>query len=316
MNEEYWIEIPDPSHLYQIRLTSLNIWGALRALETLSQLIYANDQHKLLVNETSIYDVPRYKYRGILLDSARHYLPKRTILANLDAMAMNKFNVFHWHLVDDQSFPFVSQKYPNISKYGAYTEKHIYKNEDIQDIIEYARLRGIRVIPELDTPGHTHAMSRAFPELLTPCYGDGIHPYTPNYPFYSQSEILNPIKNHTFEFMKELYEEFYKTFPDSYIHLGMDEVSYECWKSNPDILRFMKKNGWTDYHQLEEYYIKKTIQNVRHVGYKYLLYQDPVDNGVSLENDSIVIIWKDYSLDNKMDNWTNYMENVAKRGIT
>src|SRR5699024_849554 len=116
---------------------------ALRGLETLSQIIYEEGNY-LLVNQTEVQDRPRYAYRGVLLDTARHYLPKKIILANLDAMAYNKLNTFHWHLVDDQSFPFVSTRFPSISAKGAYTAKHIYTPADVQDVIEYARMRGIR----------------------------------------------------------------------------------------------------------------------------------------------------------------------------
>ncbi|XP_027196686.2 beta-hexosaminidase subunit beta-like [Dermatophagoides pteronyssinus] len=313
-SEGYSIWLPHPERLDQATISADSVWGALRALETLSQLIFTNDDHQLLVNQTEIHDFPRYNYRGILLDSARHFLPKRVILANLDAMAMNKFNVFHWHIVDDQSFPFQSQKYPNISEKGAYSKRHVYTTDDIQEIIEYARMRGIRVIPELDTPGHTHAMARAFPDLLTPCYGDGIHPHIPRYPFFSESEVLNPMLNFTFKFMHDMFDEFRHTFKDNYIHLGMDEVSYDCWRSNPEIIRFMRSNGMTDFHHLEQFYIEQTLLMVRDVGYKYLMYQDPVDNGVELSDDSVVIVWKDKYLDSSMDFWQNYIHNVAKRG--
>lgn len=313
-SEGYSIWLPHPERLDQATISADSVWGALRALETLSQLIFTNDDHQLLVNQTEIHDFPRYNYRGILLDSARHFLPKRVILANLDAMAMNKFNVFHWHIVDDQSFPFESKKYPNISEKGAYSKRHVYTTDDIQEIIEYARMRGIRVIPELDTPGHTHAMARAFPDLLTPCYGDGIHPHIPRYPFFSESEVLNPMLNFTFKFMHDMFDEFRHTFKDNYIHLGMDEVSYDCWRSNPEIIRFMRSNGMTDFHHLEQFYIEQTLRMVRDVGYKYLMYQDPVDNGVELSDDSVVIVWKDKYLDSSMDFWQNYIHNVAKRG--
>ncbi|UXI18698.1 calreticulin [Sarcoptes scabiei] len=314
MREEYWIEIPHPEQNNQIWITARSIWGALRGLETLSQLIYSDEKSHLFVNSTRIYDFPRYQFRAILLDSARHFLPKKTLLANLDAMSMNKFNVFHWHLVDDQSFPIELKSYPNISRYGAYSSKHIYRSEDVQEIIEFARMRGIRVIPELDTPGHTHAMAQALPNLLTPCYGDGMNPYTPNYPFFSKSEILNPMLNQSFDFMRELYKEFRENFKDDYIHLGMDEVSYDCWKSNPEINRFIRSRNWKNLNQLEQYYVQRTILNIRDVGYKYLMYQDPVDNGVSLANDSIVVVWKDRSLDSGMDKWQNYIKNVAQKG--
>ncbi|XP_017493563.1 PREDICTED: beta-hexosaminidase subunit beta-like, partial [Rhagoletis zephyria] len=170
-DESYSVKVPTDGAAGVIEAQT--VWGALRGLETFSQLVYADAKNQLLINETEIEDGPRYRYRGLLLDTARHYLPKKILLANLDAMAYNKLNAFHWHLVDDQSFPFVSQKYPTIHQKGAYTPKHVYSPADVQEVIEYARMRGIRVIPEMDTPGHTHAMARAYPELLTPCYKNG-----------------------------------------------------------------------------------------------------------------------------------------------
>ncbi|KAH9394831.1 hypothetical protein TYRP_004891 [Tyrophagus putrescentiae] len=280
-DESYSVKVPTDGAAGVIEAQT--VWGALRGLETFSQLVYADAKNQLLINETEIEDGPRYRYRGLLLDTARHYLPKKILLANLDAMAYNKLNAFHWHLVDDQSFPFVSQKYPTIHQKGAYTPKHVYTPADVQEVIEYARMRGIRVIPEMDTPGHTHAMARAYPELLTPCYKNG-KVRQPDYPNHSQTEILNPassillfslMRNETFSFMKDIYAEFKKVFKDPYIHLGMDEVFYSCWKSSPDITKFMQTHGFKEYHEVEEYYTKRTLTNVKDVGYKYIIWQDP-----------------------------------------
>ena len=127
---------------HHAQITAKTVWGALRGLETFSQLMFADDHNYLLINGTMIQDRPRYSYRGLLLDTARHYLPKKIIFANLDAMAYNKLNTFHWHLVDDQSFPLVSQRFPDIHRHGAYTPRHIYTPKDVQDVIEYARMRG------------------------------------------------------------------------------------------------------------------------------------------------------------------------------
>lgn len=318
-DEWYRVEVfraPNATSNNQGRIEARSVWGALRGLETFAQLVYTDDEYnswKVKVNVTTITDWPRFKYRGVMLDTARHYLQKRTLLSNLDAMEANKFNTFHWHLVDDQSYPIVSKKFPTLHEKGAFTPKHIYTPEDVQEIIEYARLRGIRVIPELDTPGHTHAMARAYPQLLTPCYGPNGEPNQPNFPLYSESELLNPMENFTYDFLRDLFTEWRATFPDAYIHLGMDEAYYDCWKSNPQVGEFMQAHGMVEYSELEQYYVEKAIALVQELGYRYIVWQDPVDNGVTLASDSIVSVWKDTNLDSAMEPWQDYIERVAKK---
>ncbi|XP_067143926.1 beta-hexosaminidase subunit beta-like isoform X2 [Centruroides vittatus] len=291
------------------------VWGALRGLETFSQLVYQDRNNAYRINITEIEDAPRYKYRGLLIDTSRHFQVKKVLKRNLDAMAYNKFNVFHWHIVDDQSFPFESKTYPNLTTVGAYSPKHVYTYEDIKEVIEYARLRGIRVIPEFDTPGHTQAVGKAFPQLLTPCYGEGPDkPYTPNYTEHAAAEILNPMEDFTYDFFKALFEEVKGVFPDEYIHLGMDEVYYACWKSNPEIKKFMEEHNMKDYSDLETYYVNRTLHNVKDIGYKYMIWQDPIDNGVVAEPDTIVQVWKDTELDVKMKKWQEYIEPIAQKG--
>ncbi|XP_013774138.1 beta-hexosaminidase subunit alpha-like [Limulus polyphemus] len=311
VDEKYSIDVPTSGPAV---IKTKTVWGALRALETFSQLIYQDKNKAYQINVTSIEDYPRYTYRGLLLDTARHYQPMKTLKQNLDAMSYNKFNVFHWHLVDDQSFPFESKRFPNLTVFGAYTPRHVYTQEDVKEIIEYARLRGIRVIPEFDTPGHTQGLAKAFPHLITPCYGDGENPYTPNHPEHAEAEMLNPIQDNTYEFVKELVSEIKDVFVDDYIHLGMDEVYYACWESNPNIKKFMEENNMTTINEVEQYYVKRTLANVKDIGYKYMIWQDPIDNDVQASPDTVVEVWKDKYLDSKMDYWENYIVPIAQKG--
>jgi hexosaminidase len=184
----------------------------------------------------------------------------------------------------------------------------------IQDVIEYARLRGIRVVPEIDSPGHTHAFGKAFPNLITPCYGDGKTPFTPNYTDFSAAEILNPLREETFTVMKMLLQEVKGVFKDEYVHLGMDEVYYGCWKSNPDIAQFMQQHGYSKVAQVEQYYSERLVKDVADIGYKYMAWQDPIENGVVFKPDTLVHVWKDTELDSKMDTWQNYIKLVASKG--
>ncbi|KAK3097517.1 hypothetical protein FSP39_010397, partial [Pinctada imbricata] len=197
------------------------VWGALRGLETFSQLII-HKGGQYYIPETTIYDFPRFPHRGVLIDSSRHYMSKNVIFDVMDGMVMNKMNVFHWHIVDDQSFPYQSQVFPELSAKGAYHPLLIYTFDDIREVIEYGRLRGIRVIPEFDTPGHTFSWGFSHPELLTQCYKS-------QHPIPGYLGPMDPSKASTYEFLAQFFKEAIQLFPDDFLHLGGDEVPIECW---------------------------------------------------------------------------------------
>lgn len=107
-----------------------------------------------IVRDAYIVDGPVYPYRGILLDTSRNFVDKKTILRTIRAMGMNKMNTFHWHITDSHSFPYHSRTYPKLSKYGAYTPAKVYSHDDVKEIVEYGLVNGVRVLPEFDAPAH------------------------------------------------------------------------------------------------------------------------------------------------------------------
>ncbi|XP_018594831.1 beta-hexosaminidase subunit alpha [Scleropages formosus] len=267
-------------------LTANTVWGALRGLESFSQLIYQDDSNTYYINKTEIEDFPRFQYRGILLDTSRHFLPVRTILKTLDVMAYNKFNVLHWHVVDDPSFPYQSQSFPDLSNKGAFhPQSHVYTQADIRKMVSHARLRGIRIIPEFDSPGHTQSWGKGQPGLLTPCY-KGLHPSGTFGP-------VNPTLSTNYNFMGRLLKEVSTLFPDPYIHLGGDEVDFSCWKSNPDVRMFMKKMGFgTDYGKLGSLYFKNMMNIIETLNKTSVVWQDVFDYHSSPKSLDVVEVWK------------------------
>ncbi|KAK2704849.1 beta-hexosaminidase subunit alpha-like [Artemia franciscana] len=295
MDEHYELKIDTDDNPGEALLVSQSVWGILRGLETFSQIIYSSPNGiAFQVNRTYVNDFPRFSHRGLLLDTSRHYLSPRIIKKNLDLMAQSKLNVFHWHITDDPSFPFESEKFPQLSALGAFNRySHTYTKSDVREIIEYARLRGIRVIPEFDTPGHTQSFGNALPQLLTPCFGKDGKPDGTFGP-------MNPVLNSTYKFMEEFFSEISTTFPDHYLHLGGDEVPFECWASNPHIVDFMKRNGFVgNYSRLEQFYMQKLTDIVDSLQKGYIVWQEVFDNNVELANDTVIHVWKGEDLYSK-----------------
>eukprot|EP00010_Vexillifera_abyssalis_P001441 CAMPEP_0201557060 /NCGR_PEP_ID=MMETSP0173_2-20130828/59379_1 /ASSEMBLY_ACC=CAM_ASM_000268 /TAXON_ID=218659 /ORGANISM="Vexillifera sp., Strain DIVA3 564/2" /LENGTH=351 /DNA_ID=CAMNT_0047969697 /DNA_START=535 /DNA_END=1586 /DNA_ORIENTATION=+ len=225
---------------------------------------------------------------------------------HIDALAYSKFNVLHWHIVDDQSFPFVSKEFPQLSECGAYNSvTHVYSPSDVQDIIRYAYFRGIRVIPEFDSPGHVRSWGKGYPYLLTQCFDQQTGQWDGSY------GPLDPSKNSTYQFLNDLYTELSKVFIDDYFHLGGDEVPFQCWLSNPDIQKFMSEQGWPSWQsaKLEQYFEKRLITTVQNLGKHYIVWEEVWDNDVKLDQNTVVDVWKGWG-----QTWNERLADVTADG--
>lgn len=216
-----------------------------------------------------------------MVDTSRHFINMNILFQILDGMTYNKLNVFHWHIIDDHSFPYESIKFPELSAEGAFTKKMVYSQVDIATVIEYARLRGIRVLPEFDTPGHTRSWGVSHPELLTECQG----------PYEGKLGPMNPINENVYIFLEELFQEVVQVFSDKYVHLGGDEVGFECWQSNSNITSYMQENNIANYEKLEEIFIQKIIDNVEKLEANSIVWQEVYVNRVNLPQKTVVHIW-------------------------
>jgi len=278
MDESYSLAINNGSSV----LESKSVWGILRGLESFSQLLtWAGDGSGLRINHTTVLDEPRFSWRGLLIDTSRHYINPMTLFQIIEGMSYNKLNVFHWHIVDDQSFPYESATFPELSAKGAYHPKLIYHQNDIAKIIEFARLRGIRVVAEFDTPGHTRSWGVAHPELLTTCEGS----------LEGYLGPMDPTNDGVYEFLDKLFREIVEVFPDKYVHLGGDEVDFDCWESNSNITAYMRKNGLYRYEKLEEIFIQKLVDRVDNLNTSSIVWQEVYVNGVNLPKKTVVHIW-------------------------
>mmetsp|Transcript_42112 Transcript_42112/g.82721 ORF Transcript_42112/g.82721 Transcript_42112/m.82721 type:complete len:441 (-) Transcript_42112:324-1646(-) len=277
-------------------VTATSVYGAMYGMETFAQLT----DRGVFVTGTAITDSPRFKFRATMIDTSRHWYPLSTIFAHLDAMAYNKLNVLHWHLVDSVSFPFCSETFPQMCKEGAFSPRHVYTRTDVKRVIAYAADRGIRVLPEFDSPGHALKGFEAIPDLLTPCYKDGQPDGT--------TGPLNPIRNSTYQFLRAFYAEIKEVFTDKFVHVGGDEVSFACWQSNPEIVEWMEKHpDIKDYSQLESYYEVQLLQILKQQNMSYMVWEEIFDNGVQILPDTVVDVWK--------GGWNNTIAKVTEAGF-
>ena len=273
-------------------ITADTVYGALRALETFSQLVDYVVGTTFYIPCVVITDFPRFPHRGALVDTCRHFLPVNTLLTIIDALAYGKFNVLHWHIVDDQSFPYYSSAFPELSAMGAWNAPattHVYSKSDVSRVISYAKARGVRVVPEFDSPGHSQSWGLSQPGLLTQCYSNSTG--TP-LPIEGSFGPIDPTVSTTWTFLSKFFSEVAQTFPDDYIHIGGDEVSYECWASNPLINAWMATNNIQSYEALESYYVQKVINLISSLGKKVIGWQELVDNNLTLPEGTVVTAWK------------------------
>lgn len=232
-------------------LTAATDVGAMHAMETVLQLVETSSG-KCSLPAVTIQDAPRFRWRGFMLDVSRHFEPIEVIKRTLDGMAVAKLNVFHWHLSDDQGFRAESKKFPRFTQIAS--GGMFYTQEEMRDIVAYARARGIRVVPEFDMPGHSSSWLVAYPEIGS---GQDIKELPQGYGI-PESE-LDPSNEKVYKFLDTFIGEMGDIFPDAYFHIGGDETEGKGWLANPRIAEFMKKQGFTKPEELQAYFNRRLL---------------------------------------------------------
>ena len=241
-DESYHLEVtPNAVHL-----TAANPLGAMHGLQTFLQLVHITPSG-FAVPEVTIDDKPRFPWRGLMIDSGRHFIPLPVILRNLDAMEAVKLNVFHWHISDDQGFRAESKAFPLLQQKGS--DGLFYTQNEIRQVIEYARDRGIRVVPEFDMPAHASAWYTGYPQLAS-----GKGPYQIARQWGVLDPAMDPTKESTYQFLNLLIGEMAGLFPDAYFHVGGDECNGKEWDANPRIQEFKKAHNLADNAALQAYF--------------------------------------------------------------
>src|SRR5438132_1739442 len=277
-DESYSLEVTDK----QARLVAPTVVGALRGLETFLQLLHS-DREGYYLPGIKIQDQPRFPWRGLLIDIARHYEPMEVLKRNLDAMAAVKLNVFHWHLTEDQGFRVESKKLPRLHTLGS--DGLFYTQDQVREIIAYARDRGIRVMPEFDIPGHSTSWLVGYPEI-----GSAPGPYKIERGAGIFEPVLDPTREQTYKFLDTFLGEMAGLFPDAYMHIGGDENEGKQWDRNPQIQAFMKEKGIKDNHALQAYFNQRVLKilqkhHKKMIGWEEILHPD-------LPKDVVIHSWR------------------------
>jgi len=266
----------------QAILSAPTVIGAIRGLETVLQLLDA-DRNGYFLPGVQIDDRPRFPWRGLMIDVARHFQTMEVLKRNLDGMAAMKMNVFHWHLSEDQGFRVESKKFPKLHQLGS--DGNYFTQEQVKEIIAYASDRGIRVVPEFDIPGHSTSWLVGYPEL-----GSAPGPYTIERRPGIFEPALDPTREEVYKFLDTFLGEMAALFPDDYLHIGGDENEGKQWDRNPAIQAYMKKNGIKDNHALQAYFNTRLLKILQKHKKKMIGWDEILQPG--LPNDVVIHSWR------------------------
>ena len=237
------------------KLSAPTALGVIHGLQTLLQLVAPSPQG-FSAPAVHIEDTPRFPWRGLLLDSCRHWMPMEVVKRNLDGMEAVKMNVLHFHLSENQGFRVESKKFPKLQEMGS--GGHYYSQQEIKELLAYARDRGIRVMPEFDMPGHATAWFVGYPELAS---GPGLYEIETKWGVFDPA--MNPAKESTYKFLDKFIGEMAELFPDEFFHLGGDEVNGKEWSANAEIQNFMKSHNLKTNEDLQAYFTQRVVKIIQ-----------------------------------------------------
>jgi hexosaminidase len=279
-DESYILEVtPASAHL-----RAATVVGAMRGLATLEQLIQSDAAGSFLP-AVSIHDTPRFRWRGLMIDCGRHFMPVEVLKRTLDGMASVKLNVFHWHLSEDQGFRIESKAFPKLTEFGS--DGLFYTQEQAREMVAYARERGIRVVPEFDMPGHTSAWFVGYPDLAS-----ASGPFHIERKFGVFDPVMDATRESTYKFLDTFIGEMAAIFPDHFFHIGGDENNGVEWKANPRIQSFMRDHNLKDTAALQNYFNQRLLKLLEKHG-KHMIGWDEILTP-DLPQDVMVQSWRGF----------------------
>lgn len=319
-NKEAYTLTVDPS---SIKITSDSAAGIFYGIQTLLQLFPAQIESKKQVNDISwqvpavaIKDQPRFGWRGTMLDVSRHFFTKQQVKDFIDNIVKYKFNRFHWHLTDDQGWRIEIKSLPKLTEIGAWRPERtgkwantpkpspsepknyggFYTQNDIREVIQYAKDRFVEIIPEVDVPGHSLAAIASYPELAcTPgnyyvSVGDKIMDWHSKGFSALIDNNLCPANEKVYTFLDKVFTEVAALFPFEYIHMGGDECAKNFWEKSSQVKALMQKEGLKDMHEVQSYFVKRVEKIIKSKGKKLIGWDEILEGG--LPEDATVMSWR------------------------
>ena len=294
----------------KVVINAINGAGFFYGMQTIFQLlppeIYGNSPATGIawkIPGVEIVDQPRFTWRGMHLDVARHFMSVDFIKKYIDNMAMHKLNVFHWHLTEDQGWRLEIKKYPKLTEVGAWRKESLighvkdkphkfdgkryggfYTQAQAKEIVAYAKERFITVVPEIEMPGHAKAAIASYPELGVTGQPVEVATYWGVFP-----DIFN-VEESTFAFLEDVLTEVMEIFPSEYIHIGGDEAIKDQWKASDKIQKKIKELGLKDEHELQSYFIKRMEKFINSKGRKIIGWDEILEGG--LAPNATVMSWQ------------------------
>lgn len=278
--------------------------GTFYGLQTLLQLLPAKPTPgPVALPFVSIQDAPRFAYRGMHLDVARHFFPVSFVKKYIDYIALHKMNYFHWHLTDDQGWRVEIKKHPRLTEVGGWREGTIighfpgtgndktrhggfYTQEEIKEVVRYAAERHITVVPEIEMPGHALAALAAYPNLGCP----GTGPYQVAQTWGVFDDVFCAGNDSTFQLLQDVLDEVVPLFPSPYVHIGGDECPKENWKHCPRCQERIKKEGLKDEHELQSYFVQRMERYLNSKGKTIIGWDEILEGG--LAPNAMVMSWR------------------------
>lgn len=250
VNEDYDMALKSG----KIRIKSDTVWGALHALKTLEQLVIINTNGQPFIEGNFvIQDGPKYSHRGLMVDTSRNFYSIDSMKRQIDGLCSAKMNVLHWHITDHQSWPLSLESYPEMAK-DAYSPKEVYSNNDILQLVEYGKDRGVRIVPEIDMPGHSAAGWKQINPNIVICDNSDWQDIA-NEPVPGQLDVLN---DDIYDVVKGVFDDVSTLFPDNVFHVGLDELQSSCYNTSQKYVDYIQQ-GHT-YRDVVQYWINKTTQ--------------------------------------------------------